>query len=57
MAEPISFPGAVNAQNPQSSQYFNSLPPMVQETIMQTGVKFTNEDDLKKYAENLMRHN
>ena len=35
-------------------QYFSSLPPVVQATIKQCGVKFSSEE-LRSYAEKLMR--
>lgn len=35
-----------------SSPYFQSLPPFVQESIMQSGLSFKNEEDLRKFAEN-----
>ena len=36
-------------------QYFSSLPPVVQATIKQCGVKFSSEEGLRSYAEKLMR--
>lgn len=36
---------------PEMQQYFNTLPPMVQETIIQSGAKVNSLDDLKQVAE------
>ncbi len=44
-------------ENPQMQQYFSSLPVYVQETIKQSAPKITNEDELRKFAENLMQSN
>lgn len=40
--------------NEEMKSYFNSLPLIVQETIMQTGVKLCSLDELKECAQNLM---
>lgn len=36
---------------PQMQQYFNSLPKMTQETIIQSGAKINSLEDLKAVAE------
>lgn len=36
---------------PQMQEYFNSLPEMIQETIIQSGAKINSLDDLKAVAE------
>lgn len=43
--------------DPQMQQYFSSLPMYVQETIKQSAVKITTENELRKFAENLMGSN
>ena len=43
--------------DPQMQQYFASLPMYVQETIKQNAVKITTENELRKFAENLMGSN
>ena len=43
--------------DPQMQQYFASLPMYVQETIKQSAVKITTENELRKFAENLMGSN
>ncbi len=40
----------------ETQAYFNSLPPMVQETIKQTGVSFSSKQELERYAANLVGH-
>ncbi len=35
-------------------QYFSTLPPMVQESIKQSGLEFSSVRELKKYAGNLL---
>lgn len=41
-------------ENIDSNKYFKSLPSYIQETIKQASVDFNSEDELKKFAENLM---
>ncbi len=36
---------------PQMKEYFNSLPEMIQETIIQSGAKINSLDDLKAVAQ------
>lgn len=36
--------------------YFDSLPEYLRENIKQSNVKFDNVDDLKKYAQNMMKN-
>lgn len=36
---------------PQMKEYFNSLPEMIQETIIQSGAKVNSLEDLKAIAE------
>lgn len=42
-------------QNEQMRSYFNSLPPFVQESIRQSGMKFHTPDALRRCAENLLK--
>ncbi len=42
-------------QNIDTNQYFQSLPPHIQETIKQGGPKITSEEDLRRCADNLMK--
>ena len=44
-------------QNRAMDEYFASLPSFVQETIMQTGISLSNEQELRAYAEHLMKGN
>ncbi|MCI8650610.1 MAG: hypothetical protein HFG20_10910 [Anaerotruncus sp.] len=37
------------------AEYFSSLPPMVQTTIKQCGVKFSSRQELEQYAAHLMQ--
>lgn len=46
-----------NKLNLDQNAYFQSLPKMVQETIKQTSVEITSEDQLKSVAENIMKQN
>ena len=39
----------------QLKEYFNSLPPVIQENIKQAGTQIRNLSDLRQCAENLMR--
>ena len=60
-AEVITMPDIFHssdafAQNPSMQQYFMSLPPYIQESIKQTGIDMKSEDELRKCAENLMKH-
>ncbi len=41
--------------DPAMQQYFNSLPPYVQENIKQAGTDIRNLEELRSCAENLMR--
>ncbi|MBQ2676328.1 MAG: hypothetical protein IJF54_02865 [Clostridia bacterium] len=38
--------------NSDVQQYFNTLPPAVQETVIQSGVQITSVDHLKQVVEN-----
>ncbi len=40
-------------ENPALKQYFDSLPPFIQETIMQSGVCIENEEQLRQCARQL----
>ncbi len=42
--------------NFSSNAYFNSLPKLVQETIMQSAGNITNEEQLRKTAEAVMKN-
>lgn len=44
-----------NSRNISDGPYFSSLPPVVQATIKQCGVSFSSEEELRGYAEKLMR--
>ena len=39
-----------------NNKYFKSLPTYIQETIMQSGTEINSEEELRQYAENLMRN-
>ena len=39
----------------ENSQYFNGLPKLVQESIRQTGVSFSDEAALREFVSNLKR--
>lgn len=41
--------------DPAMQQYFNSLPPSVQENIKQAGTDICSLEELRSCAENLMR--
>lgn len=43
-----------NCFNPADSQYFNTLPAFVQESLMQSAGLITDEQSLREAAENLM---
>lgn len=34
----------------RNCEYFYSLPVLIQETIMQTGLEFKNEEELRQFA-------
>lgn len=42
-------------ENIEKNQYFQSLPPFVQETILQSGIKIGSESDLKKFEQKLIK--
>lgn len=42
---------------PQMQQYFDSLPKMMQESIIQSGAKINSLDDLKAIAEGATQNN
>ena len=42
-------------QDPQMQQYFSSLPLYIQETIQQSAIKLNTEDELRRFAQNLMQ--
>ena len=52
---PVSVSGAndSNSFSLQSSPFFNGLPLMLQETILQSGAKVESEDELKKLVDNI----
>lgn len=54
----INFPVNSNNQpdNALMSQYFNSLPPFLKESIMQGGPSFNDIDELKKYVDHFLSH-
>lgn len=43
-------------QNSRANDYFASLPDYVQGTIRERGDNIQSEDDLRQYAENLVRN-
>lgn len=43
----------MNEQQMRSNPYFCSLPQMIQESILMSGVEFQNEDDIRIFVENL----
>ena len=42
---------------PDIQQYFDTLPPMIQETLTQCGIQFSSREELETYAKNLMSGN
>lgn len=42
--------------NLKESQYFNSLPKMIQESIIQSGIQFDTEDEIRKFVTNLEKN-
>ncbi len=42
-------------QDPEIQQYFQSLPPYIQETIYQSGVEITSKQQLQQCADGLMK--
>ncbi len=40
-------------KDPSMHQYFSTLPSMIQESIIQSGVKFSSVDELRRFVENL----
>lgn len=42
-------------ENLNNNQYFQSLPAYVQETIKQSGVNISSEEELRNCAENLQK--
>lgn len=36
-----------------NSEYFNSLPLIIQESILQSGASFDSEDELRKFVSNI----
>ena len=41
--------------DPTIKQYFDSLPPFIQETIMQSGVRIESAEQLKACAEKIIK--
>lgn len=41
--------------SPDAKAYFDSLPPMLQETVMQSGAKLTTKEELESFCKNTMR--
>ena len=42
----------LNKLTPEAKAFFDSLTPAMKESIMQTGVKLTNRNDLERYVQN-----
>jgi hypothetical protein len=42
-------------EDPKMRDYFMSIPDLIQESILQSGVRFYSESDLRKFVENLQR--
>lgn len=40
---------------PDAKAYFDSLPPMLQETVMQSGAKLTSKADLESFCKNTLK--
>ena len=38
--------------SPEAKAFFDSLTPAMKESIMQTGVKLTNKNDLERFVQN-----
>lgn len=51
MAKPIDM----ISENNEMNNYFQSLPEYVRENIKQTGVTFTNVEELRTCAQNLLK--
>lgn len=45
-----------NSFDQEMQQYFDTLPPYVQETIKQTSVELTNKQELVQCAQNMMKN-
>jgi hypothetical protein len=41
--------------DPETLKYFSTLPTMVKESIIQSGVKFNSENDLRTFVKNLQK--
>lgn len=41
--------------DPVTLKYFSSLPSMIKESIIQSGVQFNSEDELQAFVENLQK--
>lgn len=39
--------------NPQLKEYFSTLPPMIQESILQSGISFRTREEMQKAVKNL----
>lgn len=39
----------------ETKAYFDTLPPLIKEQIMQTGMKLSSKKDLQDFAENTLR--
>lgn len=52
---PVSTANSADGFSLHSSPYFNGLPLMLQETIIQSGANVQNEDELKQLVENLYK--
>lgn len=42
----------LNKLSPEAKAFFDSLTPAMKESIMQSGVKLTNKNDLERYVQN-----
>ena len=48
-----TFCGATPEENAKMRQYFNSLPPYIQETIRQSGIDIKSLDELESCAKHM----
>ena len=42
----------LNKLSPEAKAFFDSLTPAMKESIMQSGVKLTNKNELERYVQN-----
>lgn len=45
----------INNLNASAQEYFNSLPPLIKEQIMQSGLELASKEELEGYYQNILR--